>query len=169
MSKKLVELDKGNSKYIPLSNFDIEAKLKNEPNFRGVFSRDTLPKSINVNENGIVNFASTSEPGTHWVCYFNEKRLKYVIYFDSYGLPPPEEIKKYLETSGKQIQYNTGTIQKMGTNLCGVYCIYMIKELNKGRDYYDIIYDKFEPYPTIENEQDIRQITENYNLTKNDL
>lgn len=168
MSKKLNELDKG-SMYVPLSNVDIENKLKDEPNFIGVFSKDNLPKAIGDNENGIVNLAKENEPGTHWVCYFNEKRLEYVLYFDSYGLPPPEEIKKYLETSGKRIQYNTGEIQTMSTVLCGVYCIYLIKELNKGRDYYEIIYDTFEPYPTKENEEDIREITREYNLTKEDL
>lgn len=163
MSKKLMELDKG--KYNPLSNVDIEYKLKDEPYFIGVFSRDTLPKKLKENENGIINLAKEEEPGTHWVCYYNRKDLKYVLYFDSYGLAPPEEVKKYLETSGKRIQYNTGEIQALGTNLCGVYCIYLIKELNKGRDYYDIIYDKFEPYPTKENEEDIRDITDKYNLS----
>jgi hypothetical protein len=156
----------GGGSYGPLSNYDLSLALKNINNFRGVFSRDNLPFTIRNDESGVINLDSSSGPGTHWVCYFNRQGLKHVYYFDSYGLPPPEEIKKYLHTSNKQILYNTGEIQQIGTNLCGVYCVHFIKELNKGRDFYDILYDNFEPYPTDENEMDIRDITDKYHLNK---
>ncbi len=148
------------NEYQPLSNFDIEEQLKDEEGFRGVFSKDTLPKKINPSENGVVNLADSDDPGTHWVCYYNRSDLDYVLYFDSYGLPPPQEIEKYLKTSGKQIQYNTGEIQQLSTVLCGTYCIYVIKELNRGRDYYEVLYDNFDPFPTNSNESYIEKIND---------
>ena len=38
-------------------------------NFRGVFMRDELPKIPRLQECGIVNFNTSSEPGSHWVAY----------------------------------------------------------------------------------------------------
>ena len=148
------------NRYQPLSNFDIEEQLKDEEGFRGVFSKDTLPKKIKPTENGVVNLADSDDPGTHWVCYYNRSDLDYVLYFDSYGLPPPQEIEKYLKTSGKQIQYNTGEIQQLSTVLCGTYCIYVIKELNGGRNYYEVLYDNFDPFPTKNNESYIEKVAD---------
>jgi hypothetical protein len=150
--------------FVPLSNFDISNELAGEPGFQGVFSKDELPEQIKSEENGIINLASSRDEGTHWVCYYNHPRLEYVLYFDSYGLPPPIEIEKYLKTSKKEIQYNTGEIQKLNTVLCGVYCVYIIKELNKGREYYDVLYRNFDPFPTNENETFIRGVTLDYDL-----
>ena len=52
-----------------LSNFDLMkyAEDLNIPNFRGVFMRDELPKIPWLQECGIVNFNTSSEPGSH--CY----------------------------------------------------------------------------------------------------
>ena len=75
----------------PLTNYeliDYAAKL-NIHNFWGVFMRDTLPKAPKRRECGIVNFSSSKEIGTHWVCYFKNKSIK--IYFDSYGQITPRE------------------------------------------------------------------------------
>ena len=56
----------------PLTNYELiyYAAILNIPNFRGVFMRDTLPKAPERRECGIVNFSSSKEIGTHWVCYF---------------------------------------------------------------------------------------------------
>ena len=39
-------------------------------NFRGIYSRDGLPKKIRK-ECGIINLDDIKGPGTHWVCYRN--------------------------------------------------------------------------------------------------
>ena len=45
--------------------------------------RDTLPQyPFNV-ESGIVNLNTSSQPGSHWVCYYRNKNER--IYFDPYG------------------------------------------------------------------------------------
>lgn len=86
-----------------LSNFDLLDWVKKLgiKHFRGIYSRDNLPKQIKIDECGIINLYSQIGPGTHWVAYRNGN--KYTEYFDSFGLIMSSEIIKYLGTSGKQI------------------------------------------------------------------
>ena len=103
----------------PLSNFkllDWVQELGIE-RFRGVFSRDNLPNKIK-RECGILNLYSSSGPGTHWVCYRNIG--KYCEYFHSFELSMPDEVKKYLSTSNKQIIYSGDEIQELQ---CLMWCI----------------------------------------------
>jgi hypothetical protein len=118
-----------------LNNFQLEEILKKEPGFRGVFSRDMLPKQIKKRECGIVNLDTVGGKGTHWVCYFNIPTEKYVEYFDSFGLPPPEEVEKYLAASRKPIIYSTSEVQNKDTELCGYYCIEYILMRNHNIPY----------------------------------
>ena len=79
-----------------MSNFDLESAVKKLPikHFRGVFMKDQLPTTPNINESGIINLDDHVGPGTHWVCYVISP--KNVIYFDSYGLSPPVEFINYV-------------------------------------------------------------------------
>jgi hypothetical protein len=43
-----------------------------------------------------LNLDSSNGQGTHWVCWYRDGDNKY--YFDSYGLDPPIELVKYLQT-----------------------------------------------------------------------
>ena len=56
--------------------------------FRGIYSRDGLPKKIRK-ECGIINLDDITGPGTHWVCYRNLDSV--VEYFDPFGLIMPNE------------------------------------------------------------------------------
>ena len=53
----------------PLNNFEHEDAVKKLkiPNFRGVFLLDTLPKTPNKKECGIVNFDKSGGPGSHGI------------------------------------------------------------------------------------------------------
>jgi len=134
----------------PLSNFellDAVKKLKIK-NFRGIFMRDELPQKPNKKECGILNLDDAGNSvngyfvdnppgnnGTHWVCWFcRGKDPSY--YFDSFGLSPPLEIKKYLFSQGKgEIEFNISQIQPLGTNICGHLCLYILNKLDKGEDF----------------------------------
>ena len=89
---------------LPLSNFDLInwANQLGIKHFRGVFSRDNLPNKINEPEVGIINLDSKIGPGTHWVCYRNDDE-DICEYFDSFGLLMPNNVLKYLQTSGEKI------------------------------------------------------------------
>jgi hypothetical protein len=125
-----------NDEITPLSNLDIEkiAKQLKIKNFRGVFMRDTLHDRVNEKECGIVNLDSILNEGTHWVCYYKDRNKKY--YFDSFGLSPPLELKKYL---GKDIIMSTFQIQKLGTNYCGHLCLYILYELNQNKSFESVV------------------------------
>jgi hypothetical protein len=90
----------------PLTNVDtsISNMLKDIPHFRGVYTRDMLPKRIFKRECGVINSDTINGIGTHWICYYNNPRSKYIDFLDSLGLSPAQEILTYLETSGKDIQ-----------------------------------------------------------------
>ena len=79
---------------VPLTNFQLidYAKELHIP-LRGVFMRDTLPLHPHLDECGIVNFNTSTQPGSHWVCYFKTGDNR--IYFDSYGQITLHEIQKY--------------------------------------------------------------------------
>ena len=99
--------------------------------FRGVYSRDDLPKQIKNKECGIVNLDTRIGQGTHWVAYRNVDR--FCEYFDSFGLAMPLEVEKYMTTSGKQLEYSGDEIQERDSVLCGYWVLYYLLERQKGR------------------------------------
>ena len=115
----------------PLTNYELlkYVKLFNIKNFRGVFMRDTLPKRSKPSESGIVNLESSNSQGTHWVCYFGNN------YFDSFGLPPCNEIVKYMHPP---IYYNSNEIQDRQSVTCGHLCLYVLKHLSDGKSYEEV-------------------------------
>ena len=116
----------------PLTNIDLSAyaqELKIS-HFRCVFIRHTLPQyPFNV-ESGIVNFNTSSQPDSNWVCYYRNKNER--IYFDSYGQITSVEIQLYLKTGSEfdrekeVIQSNTDTVQVASRPVCGHLCLFVL-------------------------------------------
>src|SRR5205085_1235542 len=137
-----------------LSNFDIIKQLKNIKHFRGVYTIDTIPKKIK-NEYSVLNTKKITDPEVgHWVVVVNLDKNKEATYFDSYGLPIPREILKYLYTSGKDIICQENQLQMSDSVLCGYFCIHLIKEMNKGKSFYDVVYS-FKQNPDLFNEKKV--------------
>jgi hypothetical protein len=91
---------------------------------------------------GIVfNLDKHDEPGSHWVCAFIDMEAKSAYYFDSYGYEPEDEIVRLLERCKQQgcnkIYYNDIRHQRKGSE-CGMYCLYVIICLLRGRPFYTI-------------------------------
>jgi len=120
----------------PLSNFEITDAVKKLkiPAFRGVFVRDNLPLKPNENECGILNLDDTSGKGTHWVAWYRRNSKNF--YFDSYGIQPPSELKKYLKSP---ILYNTEKIQPKGEVFCGHLCLYILKQLSLRKNLQEVV------------------------------
>ena len=118
-----------------LTNIDLYRYVRelNVDNFRGVFMRDGLPNVSHHKECGIVNFNTSHEPGSHWVCYFRDDRRR--IYFDSFGQRTLYEVQKYLKNKkeyemGKSvIQRNTDIVQHTNTHVCGHLCLFVLTSL----------------------------------------
>src|SRR6218665_563162 len=110
---------------VPLTNIQLidAAKKLNIKNFRGVFLRDELPKRLRVNECGILNLDDSTGVvliGVGWIKSANEK-----VYFDSYGLPPPTELLRYLHSP---VFYNSERIQPDNEVFCGHLCLFVLKK-----------------------------------------
>jgi len=115
-----------------LTNFELEDAVKELKisGFRGVCLRNTLPKNANENECGIMNFVRSDGPRSgHWVAWIKRGDTK--IYFDSYGLQPPEEMVKYLR---KPLYYNTDQVQFNGVH-CGHLCLLVLKKTNTANEH----------------------------------
>ena len=120
-----------------LSNTDIEkyVKMLKINNFKGCYMRDELKNSRrNTVECGVLNLNLSNESGSHWTCWFKINSDKY--YFNSFGLPPPKELVDYL---GSPILYSTFQLQGMNDQNCGKWCLFILKNLNEGSGYIDLI------------------------------
>ena len=53
----------------------------------------------------------------------------------------PTEVKKYMATSGKQLEYSEDEIQERDSVLCGYWCLYYLLERQKGRSILDTIHN----------------------------
>ena len=105
-------------------------------NFQCVM-RDELKGKIPKNkECGIINLNTSRENGSHYCCWYKNGNKKY--YFDSFGTVPPKEIIKYL---GSPIMYSTYQIQQFNDTNCGEWCLYVLKELNSGKNFTDVVLD----------------------------
>jgi hypothetical protein len=117
--------------------------------FGGVYSRDTLPKSIK-SKFYIVNLDESTNEGTHWVCVYNcDYQVCY--YFDSFGVDPCDEILRFMKQTKKKILMSTYRIQELGSIMCGYYCIYVCDQLLNNITFYDILL-QFNPNNYIKND-----------------
>ena len=114
--------------------------------------RDTLPRQTQHSvEYDIVNLNTSSQSGSHWVCYYRNKINR--IYFDSFGQITPVEIQRYLKTgtefaSGREIiQINTDIVQAVYTRVCGHVCLFVLKSL-ANREQFQTILDHMQHYGT---------------------
>lgn len=134
--------------------------LLNIKEYRGTFARDSLPNTPIDGEAGIVNLDNMAGMGTHWVCYYIGP--KYAEYFDSYGLPIPNEILRYLKRSKKRVIGSTNEIQHLESIYCGYYCLYYIlARVVDQIDPYDIVY-KFDNTNTKLNDRLVMKLLKRY-------
>ncbi len=77
----------------------------------------------------IINTAPSTHQGKHWVAAIklNGKQE----FFDSYGLPPCEEIHRFLSKRG-QYKFNTKQTQGVFSTTCGAHCIFYLYYHSKG-------------------------------------
>lgn len=138
-----------------LSNFDIQRLMASSKIFKGVFSLDKVPKLNKTKEfSMVINLDKSYSQGTHWVALFNSPKNKFTYYFDSFGFAPPDEITlKYAP-----IMFNSHPIQHTKSSACGYYCVYFLKQMEKGLDYLRFIYKFEQKYNSIKNEQIIEKI-----------
>lgn len=128
----------------PLTDLQINQFFAHDPKYYGTISKDELPT---VNKFGdryaIVNMENHNVGnGTHWVLLYNCDP-KSVYYFDSEGQVPPTSILKFMRATGKQMHNNPYRIQKLDTNTCGYYCVFMASGLRSGSTDFNAMLKRF--------------------------
>ena len=129
----------------PLTNFELStyARELGIPHFIGVFMSDTLPRQPHRVESWVVNLNTSSQPGSHRICYYRKKSDR--IYFDSYWQITSVEIQRYLKIGiefarGKEVmQRNTDIVQGANTPVCGNLCLFVLKSLANGDNFQTIL------------------------------
>lgn len=139
-SKKTVDL---------LSNFDILYMCKQlQIPLIDVLPKDKLNEIEPKQGCYVINMADSydNNGGTHWVCLYMDSH--YCIYYDSFGLRPPEDVKRFVyrydfHKSMNGIIFNTTQQQAYESVLCGYYCVYFLYWFtvveSKNTDVYDIL------------------------------
>lgn len=146
-----------------LSTTDIEHTLKNVHGFLGVFAIDQLDniKSLKKGSSAVINLEHIYQSGSHWVCFYIDKKQKVAYYFDSFGLPPPSRVVSLFHKHGIAYSYNSAHLQQNESSSCGMFCIYFIRELSSGRSIYDVLYSL--PSPVAPSKSNERFIKNYYN------
>ena len=121
-----------------LSNFELE-DLSTHYGFDLIITmKDELVNYKPINGNYIINLESSSEGnGTHWLALKIVK--KHCMYFDSYGMLPPQEIISFCKRIRQsRLAYNTLEIQNIKAVTCGWFAVAFLIHLNhtKKEDWY---------------------------------
>lgn len=95
------------------------------PTLLGVFPIDLVPPVIYKPASLVINLDPSSEPGSHWVCLYIDKKGR-CDYFDSYGREPNSLLKKYIFQNSVQSKHNTNCVQRILTSTCGQMCVYFL-------------------------------------------
>ena len=92
--------------------------------------------------------------GSHWVATFvKDGRINY---FDSFGLPPFQEIVNHAKKNNLTLIHQKKQIQNLFTTTCGYFCLYFLNEMNKGNTYFDLL-QVFDVHDTMKNERFIER------------
>ena len=111
-----------------LSNIEITNYFKYQPRFKGVFSRNNLPRIKDGTY--IINLDNKNSKGTHKVSLFTDRNT--VVNFDSFGIKyiPLDVVNKFKH---KLITHNIFRIQDKESITCGFYCIAVIEYVLAGK------------------------------------
>ena len=138
-------------KNIPLSNYDLIDWCK----YLNIPIKDVLPRDQTVPHNHrqalfIYNLEPSHMTGSHWVATYVKNGV--INYFDSFGLPPFQEIVNHAKKKNLTLLHQNDQIQNVMTTTCGYFCLHFLNEMNKGRTYFDLL-EVFDIHDTINNEK----------------
>jgi hypothetical protein len=116
--------------------------------FLGVFSIDTLPKTIKHRHFCICNTDTSAESGQHWFCFIQNHSAE-VECFDSLGIneEKKEKLMKYCSfRRTKELKFNITSFQSKDSDTCGLFTIYFLFERMHNLDltFSDILEDIFD-------------------------
>ena len=130
-------------KTVPMSNFDLLEWCQ----YLKIPIKNVLSRDGNVPHNHkLALFIYNLEPymnGSHWVATCVRDNV--INYFDSFGMPPFEEMVNHAKTKNLTLLHQNQQIQNLYTTTCGYFCLYFLHEMHKGNDtkrdgdYFDLL------------------------------
>ena len=146
-------------KNTPLSNHDLIKWCK----YLNIPINDVLSRDENVPHNHkqalfIYNLEPAYMSGSHWVATYVKDNV--INYFDSFGMPPFQEIVNHAKKKNLTLLHQNNQIQNLNTTTCGYFCLYFLNEMNKGNSYYDLL-QVFNTNDTMKNETFIEHYFKN--------
>lgn len=118
-----------------ISNWDYDRVFAGNRWYGGVFSKDKLPRL--QEKFYFINLADDKDLGSHWTLIWNVGDRS--IYFDSFGLSPPNQVLMRMDATGKDIVHNDEIIQALNSTNCGYYTIYVVQLLLAGHSFEEIL------------------------------
>lgn len=104
---------------------------KHIPGFTGVISRDKFPKLFAKMKPGnscIINLDKDyGTGGTHWTAVRMSSEAPLVMYKDSFGSPPPEDVRSAVLPLGLGLVYGNKINQKISQTNCGKHALLFLK------------------------------------------
>ena len=129
------------SKLTTSKSDELDEEMRDVPNYRGAVPKDWCNgKTPWPEEYIILNLENSGQPGSHWVAVCYKPDSKFIEYFDSFGLPIPDTILRYMKRSKKQPVGTTNEIQSMSSNAWGWYAANYLKQRALGVSPCDILY-----------------------------
>ena len=125
-------------KTVPMSNFDLLewCKYLNIP-IKNVLSRDQKMPHNHKQTLFIYNLEPSYMGGSHWIATYAKNNV--INYFDSFGMPPFEEMLQHAKKKNVTLLHQNQQIQNLFSATCGWFCLYFLNEMNKGVDYFDLL------------------------------
>ena len=104
--------------------------------FLGVFSIDTVPKKISINNFLICNTDTSKGTGIHWFALLRPTKNNLEC-LDSLGVSlEKQEILRAIKFSGvRKLKFNESQIQPDSSSMCGQFSIYFLFERLHNLDY----------------------------------
>ena len=121
-----------------MSNFDLLdwCQYLNIP-IKNVLSRDQTVPHEHKQTIFIYNLEPAYMDGSHWVSTYAKDNV--INYFDSFGLPPFEEMVNHAKRKNLTLLHQDQQLQNLYSATCGYLCLYFLNEMHKGKDYFDLI------------------------------
>ena len=101
--------------------------------FKGVYGLDEIVhiKQKSFPSAYVFNLDLSYKPGSHWVAVYIDRKGR-PEYFDSFGRPPPREIKDFLYTYAESWKYNHKPVQELYSTTCGQFVVFYIYQRCSG-------------------------------------
>ena len=117
----------------------------------GVFAADQLPRVLPNKACGfIANTDVSSRPGQHWLAFFISDHT--VESFDSYGQDSSvynSLFSLWLRRHAKTIRVKHHRLQQDFSNVCGLYCVYFLRQRFVGKSIETIVQPFMKSVPAV--------------------